>query len=289
MKKLQIFFIILIVLGSIFFFWNNLLDIYYQFSLNLPKIKNIGEFLPSEIEKRISTPFPLRIEEEEPDAYLSRSGVIYWTNIQREKYGLLPLKENVQLNTAAEIKTEDMFENQYFAHTSLSGDGVADLTEGVGYEFIIIGENLAFGNFKDDSTLVQAWMESEGHRENILDANYQEIGVAVKKGIFEGKTAWMAVQHFSLPLSACSQPDEALKNEIEEKQNEIIQLQNTLKILEAEIRTMRPRRGILYNQKVEEYNSLVSEYNVFLEEIETLINSYNSQIKLFDECVSGVR
>jgi len=289
MKKLQIFFIILIVLGSIFFFWNNLLDIYYQFSLNLPKIKDIGEFLPSEIEKRILTPFPLRIEEEEPDAYLSRSGVIYWTNIQREKYGLLPLKENIQLNAATEIKAEDMFENQYFAHTSLSGEGVADLTEKVEYEFIIIGENLAFGNFKDDSTLVQAWMESEGHRENILNPNYQEIGVAVKKGIFEGKIVWMAVQHFGLPLSACSQPDEVLKNEIEEKQNEVIQLQNALKNLEIEIKNIRPRRGTFYNQKVEEYNLLISEYNVLLGEIETLINSYNSQIKLFNACVGGVR
>jgi len=289
MKKLQIFFIILIVLGSIFFFWNNLLDIYNQFSLNLPKIKDIGEFLPSEIEKRILTPFPLRNEEEESDDYLSRSGVIYWTNIQREKYGLLPLKENIQLNAAADIKAEDMFENQYFAHASLLGEGVADLTEKAGYEFIIIGENLAFGNFKDDSTLVQAWMESEGHRENILNTNYQEIGVAVKKGIFEGKIAWMAVQHFGLPLSACSQPDEALRNEIEENQNEVIQLQNVLKNLEIEIKNIRPRRGTSYNQKIEEYNLLISKYNVFLKEIEVLINSYNSQIKLFDECVSGVR
>lgn len=289
MKKSQVLFIILIILGSIFFFRNNLLDIYYQFSLNLPKIKNIDELLPSEIEKRILTPFPLRIEKEEPDAYLSRSGVIYLTNIQREKYGLSPLKENVQLNAAAEIKAEDMFKNQYFAHISLLGEGVAGLTEGVGYEFIIIGENLAFGNFKDDSILVQAWMESEGHRENILNPNYQEIGVAVKKGIFEGKTTWIAVQHFGLSLSACSQPDEALKNEIEEKKNEIIQLQNTLKRIEVEIRTIRPRRGIFYTQKIEEYNFLVSEYNVFLKEIETLINSYNTQIKLFNECVAEVR
>jgi len=291
MKKLKILFIVsIIVLGTVLFFGSDLADIYYQFSLKLPQFeKEITRVLTQEVEKQVLTPPPLRAEKEDPSAYLTRSKVIYWTNFQREKFGLPPLKENTKLNTAAAIKAGDMFQNQYFAHISPSGEGVDDLVKIVKYEFIAIGENLAMGNYKDDSTLVQAWMESPGHRENILNPNYQEIGVAVEKGMFEGKTTWMAVQHFGLPLSACPQPDETLQKEIQIRENEINQLEETLNNLQIEIRSMRPKRGTLYNQKVEEYNSLVSEYNVFIKETEILINEYNIQVKLFNECTTDLK
>ena len=291
MKKVRILFIIsIIILGGVLFFGGDLMDLYYQFSLKLPQFeKEITGVLTQEIEKQISTPPPLRAEKEDLSAYLTRSKVIYWTNFQREEFGLPPLKENIKLNAAAAIKVEDMFQNQYFTHISPSGEGVGDLAKIVKYEFIIIGENLALGNFKDDSTLVQAWMESPGHRENILNPNYQEIGVAVEKGVFEGKTTWMAVQHFGLPLSTCPQPDEALQEEISIKESEINQLEKTLKSLQVEIRNIRPKRGTLYNQKIEEYNSLVSEYNILIKETEILINEYNTQIKLFNECITGIK
>jgi len=289
MKKIKILFIIsIIVLGTVLFFGGDLMDIYYQFSLKLPQFeKEITEILTPETEKQVSTPPPLRTEEEDLSAYLTRSKVIYWTNLQREEFGLPPLKENIKLNTAAAIKVRDMFEDQYFTHISPSGEEVGDLVKIVKYEFIIIGENLALGNYKDDLTLVQAWMESPGHRENILNPNYQEIGVAVEKGMFEGKMTWMAVQHFGLPLSACPQPDETLQKEIKVMESEINQLEEILKSLQIEIKNIRPKRGTFYNQKIEEYNSLVLEYNVFIKEIEILINKYNIQVELFNECAVG--
>ncbi len=288
MKKLSILLItFIIIFGTVSFFWNDLTDIYYRFSLKLPRVeKEITGVLTQEIEKRISTPSPLRIEAEEISAYLTLSGVIYWTNIQRKKFGLPLFKENSKLNASAEMKAEDIFENQYFAHISPSGEGAGDLVKNVKYEFITIGENLALGNFKEDSVLVQSWMESPGHRENILNSKYQEIGVAVKKGVFEGKTTWIAVQHFGFPLSACLQPDEALQEEIKTRENEIIQLQKILNSLQLEIKNMRPKRGVLYNQKIEEYNSLVSEHNAFLKETKILINDYNNQVKFFNECAA---
>ena len=289
MKKLKILFIVsIIVLGTVLFFGSDIADIYYQFSLKLPQFeKEITGVLTQEVEKQVSTPPPLRAEKEDLSAYLTRSKVIYWTNFQREEFGLPPLKENIKLNAAAAIKVRDMFEGQYFAHISSSGEEVGDLIKIVKYEFILIGENLALGNFKNDSTLVQAWMESPGHRENILNPNYQEIGVAVEKGMFEGKTTWMAVQHFGLPLSACPQPDEVFQEEINIKESEISQLEKTLKSLQIEIRNMRPKRGTFYNQKIEEYNSLVLEHNILLKEIEILINKYNVQVRLFNECATG--
>jgi len=124
-----------------------------------------------------------------------------------------------------DLQLDDIFEKQYFAHISPEGLGPSDLAEKSGYEYIMIAENLALGNFKDDNTLVNAWMDSPGHRANILNNRYTEIGVAVGKGFFSESNennkeeiateVWIAVQEFGLPLSSCPKPEESLLNTIE--------------------------------------------------------------------------
>lgn len=288
MSKSKIFIIILIfILGLGLFFWNDLLDIYSQFSLKLPEIgKEVTDFLSKEAEKIILTPPPLRSESDNPQSFLTQQGVIKWTNAQREKYGLLPLSENSELDKMAEAKVDDMFENQYFDHISPSGEGVGDLAKNFGYEFIIIGENLALGNYKNDEDLVQAWMDSPGHRENILNERYLEIGIAVKKEVFEGRSTWLAVQHFGLLLAVCPQPDEEIKTVIELNQEKIDNLETTLNNLRIEIQNMKPKRGELYIQKIEEYNNLVAQYNNLTEETRALVLKYNIQVNKFNECVA---
>jgi uncharacterized protein YkwD len=287
MRKIILFSILAISIGAVFFFWNDILNFYLEFSLKIPQIKEDVDGLIQRTGKQISTPPPLRVEEGTPEAFLTRSGVIQWTNTQREKNGLPPLSENSKLNASAEIKAEDMFDDQYFSHYSSSGVGAGDLAESTGYQFIAVGENLALGNFKSDETLVQAWMDSPGHRENILNANYQEIGVSVVEGFFEGQSVWMAVQHFGRPLSSCPQVDESLPLKIEENQDKIDNLEDEIVILKLEIQSMKPKRGSSYNQKIEQYNDLVAQYNALIEETSYLIELYNSQVKLFNQCVSG--
>ena len=289
MKKIKgLLVIFIIILGSIFFFWNDILYFYSGSSLQLSQIeKGVDDFLIKEIEKRVSTPPPLRAAKENPQSFLTKAGVIQWANIQREQYGLPLFKENAALNISAELKAQDMFTEQYFAHSSPSGEGVGDLAKIVGYEFITIGENLAFGNFKNDEALVQGWMDSPGHRENILNARYQEIGVAVLKGIFEGRSVWLAAQHFGLPLSACPQPDETLAAKIEIKQNQIKELRETLQFLQSKIKTIRPKRGAAYNRMIEQYNTFVSQHNTLMKETDILGNEYNNQVELFNECAVG--
>jgi len=302
MRKFKILLsVFIILLGSVLFFRNDILNLYQalrenlydlvypKLSLQLPQIeKEITDGLIKEAEKEISIPPPLRAEEEAPGAFLTRVGVIEWTNLQREKYGLPSLKESAKLNLSAELKVQDMFQNQYFGHESPSGEGVADLAEKFTYKFLAIGENLALGNFQNDKALVDGWMDSSGHRANILSSSYQEIGVAVGAGIFEGKTTWLAVQHFGLPLSACPQPNLSLKEKINENQKQILELQRELLALEAEIRITRPKRDKEYIQKIEQYNALVSQYNSLVEETKILINKYNSQVNLFNQCVVGI-
>src|SRR6185369_15716694 len=117
--------------------------------------------------------------------------------------GLPALKENALLDKAAKKKLDDMFAQQYFEHINPQGKGPSDLAKSVGYDYIAIGENLALGNFKNDAELVQAWMDSPGHRANILNKQYTEIGVAVGQGTYEGKKTWLAVQEFGRPTSSC--------------------------------------------------------------------------------------
>jgi len=289
MKKFIVFLILAIILGVIFF-WSEILDFYSKLTLELPQQwieEKVALF--EEVEKKIVTPPPLKTEEEVPGSFLTQAGVIQWTNSQREKEGLPPLKESSKLNATALMKAEDMLAKQYFEHISPSGEGVDGLANRVGYEFIAIGENLALGDFQDDETLVQGWMDSPGHRENILSSRYQEIGVAVLRGEFEGRVTWLAVQHFALPLAACSQPSEAVLAEIEANQAQLKELEITLSSLELEIKKMRPRWGAAYNEKIERYNNLVSQYNELLIQTQALSSQYNNQVTLFNECAAGFK
>lgn len=291
MKKLRIIILIFVVfavfIAGFFFFWNQVVNLYTKLYLKLPEFqKGVGDFVMQEIEKQISTPPPLRAPEEVPEAFLSKTGVIKWTNNQRTKYGLPPLKENLKLDNSAQSKVEDMFKNQYFGHVSPSGTEIGDLADRVGYEFLSIGENLALGNFENDEVLIQAWMDSPGHRENILNKNYTEIGVAVIKGTFEGKTTWLAVQHFALPTSVCPKPDGKIKTGIETDRDRLKELETRLEELLVEIQDMKSRRDPNYNQKIEEYNTLVVQHNNLIGEIKNLIDKYNTQVNLFNNCLT---
>jgi len=290
MKSVKLSLIIfVIVLAGIFLFWNDLADFYFKIFVKLPQIeKGLTNFFIEKIEKQIATPPPLRAAKEASESFLTKAGVIELTNVQREKYGLPKLKENAKLNLSAELKVQDMFLQQYFAHDSPSGATVGNLADGAGYQFIAIGENLALGNFENDEVLVQAWMDSPGHRANILNNRYQEIGVMVLKGTFEGKSTWLAVQHFGLPLSVCPSPDETIKITITADQNKIDEISKELETLQTEIRTMSPKRGSVYQEKINQYNELVAEYNLLIDQAKLIINEYNRQVRLFNECLTGI-
>lgn len=99
-------------------------------------------------------------------------------NIERKKQGLNALVEDKTLSQIAFIKAEDMIVHNYFDHTSpLYGDPW-DMAEGFGYFYKTFGENIAHGQ-KDAVEVVNAWMNSPGHRANILKPKYTTIGVGI--------------------------------------------------------------------------------------------------------------
>lgn len=220
---------------------------------------------------------------------LTKEKVIELTNRQRALNGNLPsLKENSKLDFSAEKKLQDMFMKGYFEHISPDGMGVADLGTQVGYEYIIIGENLALGNFKDDQSLVDAWMASPGHRANILNNKYSDIGVSVGKGMYKGNSVWMAVQHFALPKTACPTIDEVLRGIIDLEQKNIKQMEVELASKKIMIDSGAISGGATTAGQINDYNVLVSEYNKLILDIKNKTNIYNTQVKDFNNCLASV-
>ena len=213
------------------------------------------------------------------------SGIISTTNKERKDNGnLKALTENAKLDMAAEAKVKDMFAKQYFEHISPSGTGPGDLAKGEGYEYILIGENLALGNFSDNQDLLTAWMNSPGHRANILNTRFSEMGAAAEIGEYEGQKVWLAVQEFGLPLSSCPAVDPNLATKIEGMKNDIDAKEEALQAKKKEIENTSPKSGPEYNSKVEEYNQMVADYNAEVKEIKLNIDIYNKEVKDFNNC-----
>ncbi len=121
------------------------------------------------------------------------------TNQSRKENKLFALTVNQKLVSAAEEKTDDMFKFQYFEHNSPSGVTPWDLIKMAGYDYRYAGENLAI-DFITAESAHKALMASDSHRENILNQNYTEIGISVKKNIFEGSESIIIVMEFGVPL-----------------------------------------------------------------------------------------
>lgn len=101
--------------------------------------------------------------------------VVDLTNQERKKYGLPALKINTTLSKMAHTKANDMAVNHYFDHTSPTYGSPFDMMKKFGITYRAAGENIAMGQ-KTPQEVVNGWMNSPGHRANILNKNYTEIG-----------------------------------------------------------------------------------------------------------------
>ena len=123
------------------------------------------------------------------------------TNNEREAASLPDLQLDDQLNRAAYLKAEDMLENNYWDHTSPAGITPWKWLADVEYNYDMAGENLA-KNYPSAEATVEAWMNSESHRANILNNNYQDVGFAVVDGMLDGRSATVVVAYYARPVSA---------------------------------------------------------------------------------------
>lgn len=240
---------------------------------------------------------------------LNKEAVIELTNKERANYGLPPLEENHLLNMIAASRAQDMLEKQYFAHVSPIGEQASDIARTVGYAYKIIAENIGSGDYSTNQKIVDGWMQSPGHRNNILSTEVREIGVAVARGKMHGRNTFVTVQIFGLPSppvrqKVCVAPSEkhlheieVIKAEIESLQSRIVRLKNEL---EAEQESIERDRKYIYNdaekgrnlnerinvfnEKSRWYNRLVGEAKAKAVVAESMINEYNYVLQAYHEC-----
>lgn len=126
---------------------------------------------------------------------ISSQELLLLTNQKRQENGLQPLTLNEQLSQAAALKGNDMFGKNYWSHNSPDGITPWFFIKRAGYNYVYAGENLARG-FTSSTTVVEAWMASPSHKENVLSKNYKEIGFAVLKGKLLGEETTLVVEMF---------------------------------------------------------------------------------------------
>lgn len=120
------------------------------------------------------------------------------TNSERAKYQLAPLTLDGSLSQAAYLKAQDMFKQQYWAHTAPDGTTPWHWFDTVGYRYDYAGENLA-KNFRTSDAVMTAWMASPEHHANILNGHYSQAGFAVVSGVLNGKAATLIVALYGSP------------------------------------------------------------------------------------------
>lgn len=287
--KLLIFLGLVGIIAIIFSYRSQVSGLFSKLPDQQTLVSQIHSLIPiNQIKKEIIVASPLRayLEKQEYGS-LSVNGIISLINIERSTNNMQVLTENEQLNSAAQLKLQDMFANQYFAHTSINGFGPSHWAEQAGYDYIVIGENLALGNYANDNELVQAWMASEGHRENILNPRFHDIGVAIGTGTFEGRVTWLAVQVFGKPAASCPTVDATLKNRITKQEQQLNIWQQALDAAKKAIDTIDQSDSTAYNQKIAEYNTLAAQYNTLSDSTKTLVIRYNAEVNLYNACATS--
>ena len=145
---------------------------------------------PTKQPAQVTTPQPVQQQQQQPvtetqtvtttqttsalSAYEQK--VVDLTNQERAKNGLPALKVDLTLSKMAREKSRDMSANGYFSHTSPTYGSPFDMMKKYGISYRYAGENIAMGQ-RTPEEVVKAWMNSEGHRKNILSPNFNYIGV----------------------------------------------------------------------------------------------------------------
>ncbi|MDF2545197.1 MAG: safA [Anaerosolibacter sp.] len=143
-----------------------------------PQISNINLIYPG---------MKVNVPADSPEEAFEKE-VVRLVNVERAKNGLQPLKENWELSRVARYKSMDMRDKGYFSHTSPTYGSPFDMMKSFGIAYSTAGENIAMGQ-KTPADVMKGWMNSEGHRKNILSPSYTEIGVGYAVNS-KGSTYW---------------------------------------------------------------------------------------------------
>jgi uncharacterized protein YkwD len=123
--------------------------------------------------------------------------ILNLVNEERAKVGADPLQINEQLDQAADLHSQDQASINTMSHTGSNGSDMGSRVQDTGYQYSTAGENVAAG-YPDAEAVMAGWMGSDGHRENILDPNFEDLGVGYSVGD-DGNAYW--TQNFGADMA----------------------------------------------------------------------------------------
>ena len=151
-------------------------------------------------------------------------------NKERFDHDLKPLKKNNLLMLSAKEKAEDMVRNNYFEHIAREGIQPWFFVERTGYRYETFGENIAKDYFSANS-VHKAFMDSTGHRANILNKDFRDVGVAILPIIISDKRQFIVVEHFgsylkdvNLEKAKCGQKNKQRCKVQKKKKKELLKM-----------------------------------------------------------------
>lgn len=158
---------------------------------NKPETPKTPEEKPQQPQQPQQPQNPTKPEEQNNSSNTSISSVerevARLVNLERQKSGLAPLTLSEELSRVARIKSQDMADKNYFSHTSPTYGDPFQMMRSFGIKFGYAGENIAKG-YRGAESVMNGWMNSSGHRANILNANFKKIGVGYVEA--RGTTYW---------------------------------------------------------------------------------------------------
>lgn len=163
--------------------------------------------------------------------------IVSLTNNVRQSLGLEILRENEVLQSAALAKAEDMVVNQYFAHVSPENKGLRYWLSLKGYSYQVAGENLAIG-YASPVEVVAAWKLSPTHYSNLVDPDFNEIGVAMISGNYEGFDTKLVAQMFGFQKTTPPSVEPALP--VEQNQVAVVNTDEPAVLAEKSINKATP-------------------------------------------------
>jgi uncharacterized protein YkwD len=216
---------------------------------------------------------------------VTAQGILAYTNAERIKIGLPAYTSNTLLSRAAARKMTDLFARQYFAHVAPTGEDVSVLVKDTGYTYLVVGENLALGDFASSKALVTAWMNSPGHKANILSKAFTEIGIAAGESNYKGRKVWIGVQSFGLPRSACPVVDPLMRAKIDASSKTLTMLDTIAKLREAAYKTAVSTHASNVQTLADSYNLVAKLYNERATSYRVLVIAFNKEVDASNACI----
>jgi uncharacterized protein YkwD len=252
---------------------------------------------------------------------LSPDRIFVLTNRVRASHGLPELAENPVLKAIAEERITDMLEHDYFDHVSPTGKQVSDTAQQLGYRYRFIAENIAHGFFLTNQKVLDGWMQSPGHRRNILSPEPTEMGTAIRKGRIKGSETYLGVQIFGrqspeipgagqrddIRKNRCIPPSQSLLDRIEREKTGASELDGIIEKLDEELTDEKgeiegfsrfPARSkaesaeqsafiAAHNQKVKKRNDMPGVVRARRSVLQKMIDEYNERVKEYNQCLKG--